>query len=380
MARKLQVVRIIQDLVIETDENWDIQQILQLILHSLDDVLEFKHSMIYLLHDDGDTLLFQSGWGYPVGHAGAPVQVGQGFIGMVARSGEVLRINDLRKIFQYTKAVRFKTMTSSLHNQLAEPTPMLGLSNPESIISVPLKTKLGVIGVIVVESERASAFDKIDQELLLLVAGQTARLIEEVRKTELNKRKQEGLLYAKVHLDQLNTFLDTIMTAASLGDSSTYAAAMAKQMKGFSYANKQSELARTYFEEAAAIFQDIGMSLEMVRSKLGAAVLSITGQPHDAVQMLQECLKGFEACGALGYAQLTSTMLARLTPHENGLQQLTKREREIAQLIAQGLSSAEAADQLFISVRTVSTHLDNIYDKLQLRSRSALSHFITQNT
>lgn len=48
---------------------------------------------------------------------------------------------------------------------------------------------------------------------------------------------------------------------------------------------------------------------------------------------------------------------------------LTNREMEILTLIAQGNSSKEAADALFVSKRTVDFHLANIYDKLQVNNR-----------
>ena len=48
---------------------------------------------------------------------------------------------------------------------------------------------------------------------------------------------------------------------------------------------------------------------------------------------------------------------------------LTKREIEVLSLIAQGHSSKEAADVLFVSKRTVDFHLANIYDKLQVCNR-----------
>ena len=48
---------------------------------------------------------------------------------------------------------------------------------------------------------------------------------------------------------------------------------------------------------------------------------------------------------------------------------LTKREIEVLSLIAQGHSSKEAADTLYISKRTVDFHLANIYDKLQVNNR-----------
>ncbi len=50
--------------------------------------------------------------------------------------------------------------------------------------------------------------------------------------------------------------------------------------------------------------------------------------------------------------------------------ELTDREREVLTLIAQGLSNNDIAAQLFISNKTVSNHISNIFNKLQVANRS----------
>ena len=51
---------------------------------------------------------------------------------------------------------------------------------------------------------------------------------------------------------------------------------------------------------------------------------------------------------------------------------LTKREKEILQLIANGLSNQEIADTLFISLRTVETHRFNLTQKLDVKNAAGL--------
>ena len=49
---------------------------------------------------------------------------------------------------------------------------------------------------------------------------------------------------------------------------------------------------------------------------------------------------------------------------------LSEREYEVLQLMAKGLSNQEIADQLFISLNTVKTHISRVYNKLEVRRRT----------
>jgi DNA-binding CsgD family transcriptional regulator len=56
---------------------------------------------------------------------------------------------------------------------------------------------------------------------------------------------------------------------------------------------------------------------------------------------------------------------------------LSPREYEVASLVAEGLTNAEIAKRLFISAATVGRHLSNVYERLDIHSRAALSKYVT---
>jgi DNA-binding CsgD family transcriptional regulator len=56
-----------------------------------------------------------------------------------------------------------------------------------------------------------------------------------------------------------------------------------------------------------------------------------------------------------------------------GLDSLTASERRIAELASQDLTNREIAQMLFITARTVESHLTSVFRKLQLDSRNGLS-------
>jgi DNA-binding NarL/FixJ family response regulator len=51
---------------------------------------------------------------------------------------------------------------------------------------------------------------------------------------------------------------------------------------------------------------------------------------------------------------------------------LSPREREIVQLIAEGFSTREIADQLHVSIKTINTHREHIMEKLHLNNLADL--------
>jgi two-component system NarL family response regulator len=73
--------------------------------------------------------------------------------------------------------------------------------------------------------------------------------------------------------------------------------------------------------------------------------------------------------------QQLSRMQSESDRREEALHALTPREKEVFFLASQGLKNAEIADELYLSEKTIKTHLRNIYNKLDLASKAELRLF-----
>jgi DNA-binding CsgD family transcriptional regulator len=96
----------------------------------------------------------------------------------------------------------------------------------------------------------------------------------------------------------------------------------------------------------------------------------------DRVDTLQRAALAFDTCGAVWRRDRTHEQLRSLGARgwkavaaARGPATLSMRERQVARLAAEGRTASEIAEQLFISKRTVESHLAHIYAKLGLRSR-----------
>jgi DNA-binding CsgD family transcriptional regulator len=96
----------------------------------------------------------------------------------------------------------------------------------------------------------------------------------------------------------------------------------------------------------------------------------------DRADALQRAALAFDACGAVWRRDRTHQRLRSLGARgrkavaaARGPTSLSKRERQVARLAAEGRTASEIAEQLSISKRTVESHLAHVYAKLGVRSR-----------
>ena len=93
-----------------------------------------------------------------------------------------------------------------------------------------------------------------------------------------------------------------------------------------------------------------------------------------ARESLEASLAVFESLGAKLWTERARAELARIGGRRAIGNELTPSEREVATLVAEGHTNREVAAALFLTERTIESHLSRTYAKLGVRSRAELAH------
>jgi DNA-binding CsgD family transcriptional regulator len=130
--------------------------------------------------------------------------------------------------------------------------------------------------------------------------------------------------------------------------------------------------------EAVDVLAQSPSRLEHARAlvDLGSA-LRRQNHRRDAREPLREGVELARRCGASalverGQAELIAAGARPRRVALSGVEALTPSERRVAGLAADGLSTPEIAQQLFVTVNTVESHLRHVYAKLGIHSREEL--------
>jgi DNA-binding CsgD family transcriptional regulator len=133
-----------------------------------------------------------------------------------------------------------------------------------------------------------------------------------------------------------------------------------------------------FLDEAVKALRLAPARLEHARAlvDLGAA-LRRANRRADARRDLEQGLALAERCGGLALAERARTELRAAggptsDPLADGIGQLTASELRVASLAAQGQSNPEIAQSLFVTRKTVETHLGHVYSKLGISGRGEL--------
>jgi DNA-binding NarL/FixJ family response regulator len=102
-------------------------------------------------------------------------------------------------------------------------------------------------------------------------------------------------------------------------------------------------------------------------------------EPDELINCIKKIMNGENQL----HPKATSHLLANLSNKEsngkNVIEQLTKRELDVLKEIARGKSNKEIASSLFITEKTVKTHVSNLLAKLELADRTQAALFAVKN-
>jgi DNA-binding NarL/FixJ family response regulator len=132
--------------------------------------------------------------------------------------------------------------------------------------------------------------------------------------------------------------------------------------------------ARVRLERAAEAFARLRLPLEAARAQFELARALEDGEPEAAADQARDALATFERLGASRERDRAAFLLRRLGvesrtgPRSEGT--LTRREREVLRLLAEGLTNGEIATRLFITPKTAGNHVSSVLMKLGVRNRA----------
>jgi ATP/maltotriose-dependent transcriptional regulator MalT len=134
--------------------------------------------------------------------------------------------------------------------------------------------------------------------------------------------------------------------------------------------------------------QEVGAPIESALSRtLAGRALAQAGEGDRAVEELRRAAAALDACGAFRYREGAERELGKLghRPHRrtragkpgaSGVASLTERELQVARLVADRRTNPEIAADLFLSRKTVETHLRNIFRKVDVSTRVELARAV----
>lgn len=133
------------------------------------------------------------------------------------------------------------------------------------------------------------------------------------------------------------------------------------------------QAARIACGQALSQFERLPMPFELGRTLLVKGMIERRARRKaEARESLGRALGIFERLGAPLWADKARRELAKISVRASG-DRLTETERRIAALVTQGHTNREVASALFVTENTVQTHVQHIFQKLGVRSRTELA-------
>ena len=242
-------------------------------------------------------------------------------------------------------------------------TALLEAGNPDRAVDVLLRTSGG-------------------DELLLIPGVWRARSLELLTRCWLALGRHEEAARAASLAAAVAATL-TLRVARSMADRALAAVALTAG---------SPDTAAQHALSSAVAADGVGMPVDAALSRtLAGRALAQAGKSERAVAQLWQAAEQLQACGAVRYRAAAEFELRRLgqrihrrtkpgDPHSSGISSLTSRELQIARLVVDRRTNPEIAEALFLSPKTVETHLRNLFHKLDVSSRAEVARVVERST
>jgi DNA-binding NarL/FixJ family response regulator len=150
--------------------------------------------------------------------------------------------------------------------------------------------------------------------------------------------------------------------------------AIAAQAQGsVELAAGDAEAALVTLRQALQVWHELGAPFEAAQSRMLVAMACRVLEDEDTAQLeLEAAREVFERLGALPDLRRVEALLRADGDDAHGL---SRRELEVLRLVASGRTNREIAATLVLSEHTVARHVQNIFGKLRVSSRTAATMF-----
>ena len=177
-------------------------------------------------------------------------------------------------------------------------------------------------------------------------------------------------------------------TAAMADRAAAFVALHAGEHGAAAAAREGAAAAAALALRSAAAFGEAGAPVEAAGSRaLAGSAFVAAGEVERAAAELERAAAEFERCDALGHRDACERELRRLGRRSRyrrtsavadgtPLGSLTERELQIARLVVDRHTNAEIAAELYLSTKTVETHLRNLFHKLGVSSRVEVARVV----
>ncbi|HEY1915425.1 MAG TPA: AAA family ATPase [Streptosporangiaceae bacterium] len=190
-------------------------------------------------------------------------------------------------------------------------------------------------------------------------------------------RSHLDYLYALVAVGRAGDAADVlrVLSAQASRSGGKWAAAVAQTGQALLHAHDgRLSDAQSAIDQALTWYRGSPLRFDHARTSLIAGQINRRAKAKTAAHgLIDEARRAFGSFGATAWQAQAEIELTRVNVRPRAPAELTETERQVAELVAAGLTNRETAARAFLAVKTVEAVLGRVYRKLGIRSRAELA-------